>query len=321
MEYNKDLCKRFVSDYKLPIPLVTEPYFSYFLNLYEDKYGSLSKYVKLCKLVDSRFDGDADKFLKEYYDIRDKIITTVLESDAYAEFNGSRDLYVLTEFALNKLKVSKNNVYNEQNIGNVYLSIDLKKANFQALKYVNNDIVLGADCYEDFIGQFTDMEYVSESKYTRQVILGKLNPSRQITVEKYLINKVWEVYSSKYVYQSSLVSMSNDELVIRLSDWLVIAPEVIEDYIYEQLGLEVSAEYYRLEGIRLVNKRNGDKRSMYYVKKGFDGDEKLMCVPITYHALVHCLYYGLPIHEYAYHFDYEGLDCKICEEFDIEVLK
>ena len=41
--------------------------------------------------------------------------------------------------------------------------------------------------YEDWVKKFTDLEYIIESKYTRQVVFGKLNPSRQIKVENYMI--------------------------------------------------------------------------------------------------------------------------------------
>ena len=49
----------------------------------------------------------------------------------------------MKQFAFERPKVSKNNVYNGENIGKNFLSVDLSKANFQALKYVNPDIVLG----------------------------------------------------------------------------------------------------------------------------------------------------------------------------------
>ena len=59
------------------------------------------------------------------------------------------------------------------------------------IKYVDPEIVLNADTYQDFIKKFADSDYIAESKYCRQVIWGKLNPKRHITVEKYMIDKVY----------------------------------------------------------------------------------------------------------------------------------
>lgn len=66
----------------------------------------------------------------------------------------------------------------------------MKKANFTALRHYNKDIVGGKDTYEDFLGMFTDENYFKESKYIRQVIFGNVNPKRQITYEKFLMDKV-----------------------------------------------------------------------------------------------------------------------------------
>lgn len=64
------------------------------------------------------------------------------------------------------------------------------------MKYVNPDIVLNAGTYQDFIKKFTDLEYVAESKYTRQIVFGKMNPKRHITVEKYHFD--YEGLDSRY---------------------------------------------------------------------------------------------------------------------------
>ena len=45
--YNKELAKRFISDYKLPIPLINEKYFFYHLGLYQEDYNSLEYYFEL----------------------------------------------------------------------------------------------------------------------------------------------------------------------------------------------------------------------------------------------------------------------------------
>ena len=179
MIYNRELAKRFISDYKLPMPLIKEEYFFYHLNLYEEDYGALTKYNALLDYIEKQYEGDCEKFLEEYYLLRDNIIKTVEESEAFQKFN-TMDLnfYAVKD----KPNVSSNNIYNQENIGSFFISIDLKKANFQVLKKIDKEIVMDADTYEDFIGKFTDSEYIKNSKYTRQVVFAKLNPKRHITI-------------------------------------------------------------------------------------------------------------------------------------------
>lgn len=316
MEYNKELVKRFVSDFKLPIAIISEPYFSYFINLYESEFSSLSKYKKLCDIVCNRYNGDANAFLSEYYGIRDNIIKTVENSESYKRFN----TLSMSQYKIPNINVSKNAVYNQSNIGKTFLSIDLSSANFQALKWVNKNIVLNTETYGDFIGKFTNLDYIKESKYTRQVIFGKLNPARHITVEKYLTYKVWETYSKNFVDQTKLVSFSNDELVIEINtDICHPSTYEIEKYILETLNLNVHAEYFFLEGIRLVKKSNGHFRDMCFAKHNlYDDRTKLMCVPLPYFAITYKLFHNMVLCEYDYHFNYEGIDCKFNEDFILE---
>jgi hypothetical protein len=203
----------------------------------------------------------------------------------------------------------------------------LKKANFQTLKYINKDIVLGADTYEEFIGRFTNLNYVKESKYTRQVIFGKMSPNRHITIEKYLINEVWKVYKKNFPHDSCICSLSNDEIVINTcmskESKLILAGRCadIKRFIKEELGLEVSVEYYFLEGYQLFSKESGNPRNIFYTKTNLiNNDIELVCVPAPYYALTYKLFNNLPIEEPDYHFIYEGIDCRFMEEFGLKKL-
>lgn len=320
--YDKDLANRFVSDYKLPIQLTDEKYFFYFLSLYEKEYKSLTKYIQLCNLIKEKYYDSPKLFLEKYYEVRDNIIKTVENSEAYQEFN-NMDMSVFS--IKNKKNITTNNIYNENNAGRIFVSFDLKKANFQALKYVNPDIVLNADTYQDFIKKFTDLEYVAESKYTRQIVFGKMNPKRHITVEKYMIDKAYE-YITETHQLTNCVSMSNDELVFDMGEAkkldslaihsINITCERIRQFIQIMLGFEMNLEVFKLHKLQLCCDKF--KRSPYYYKEYLNTKEskgKLMCVPMNYFAIVYKLFNNLPLQEEDYHFDYEGLDSKYCENF------
>lgn len=328
--YNKDLANRFVKDYKLPIQLTDEKYFFYFLDLYEDKFLAKTKYTNLCQLIEDRFESSPILFLNEYYNIRNQIILSVENSDAYIQFN----TMPMDKFSVPKRNITSNDVYNETNIGKWFVSFDLKKANFQALKYVDSNIVLNTSSYEKFIKKFTDIDYIAESKYTRQVLFGKLNPKRQITVEKFIINEIYE-YITKNFKMSDCVSLSQDEIVFKIDDkftgelsqvyYLCNYFYTITQCVLKELGFQVKCELYKLYDVRL----SCDKfeRSAYYLKdtyffneafKTISNSKTLMKVPMNYYAIVYKLLNGMELQEEDYHFDYEGLDCKYCENFHIE---
>lgn len=323
--YSKDLANRFVSDYKLPIQLTDEKYFFYYLDLYERDYQSKTKYNKLCELIEKEYDASPSKFLDEYYKLRDCIITTIENSDAYKRFNEMD----MSRFSIkNKLNITSNNIYNENNVGKIFVSFDLKKANFQALRFVDPEIVLNTDSYQEFIGKFTPSEYIAESKYTRQVIFGKLNPKRHITVEKYIIRKIYDFLKDTCHSPNTCVSISNDEIIFDMGilkdmdideifdtvDKVNVCKEIIE----KKLGFYVNAEVYLLHKVQLCCDKF--KRSCYYYKEFIGSSNikgKLLCVPSNYFPIVYKLFNDLPLQEEDYHFDYEGLDCRYCENFSI----
>ena len=317
IRYHKELAKRFVNDYKLPIVMIGERYFGYFLNLYEDEYHSLTQWLKLWDEIDDHFDGNADDFLLNYYEVREKIISTVESSDVFQSFNNmDMDCYKVVE----KPNVSAKDVYNCENIGIPLLSIDLKKANFQALNYVNRNILMNSDTYEDFVSKFTESEYIKNSKYFRSVVFGKMNPSRHITVEKYLINEVWKLYNEMFPNDGCIISMQSDEIVIKgfNDNDFTDKVEKIEKTVKERLGLNVRAEFFELSALNLESKDTKDKRSRFFIKKNIiTGNEKFVCVPACYFAITYKLYKGLDLEEPDYHFQYEGIDCRFMEEFEL----
>ena len=181
----ESLCRRFISDNNLQFQYVDYLHFLYCLGL----FGYEKQWYGLLEMIKNRFDSNPNKFLEKYYQIRDKIITDILDKKEYKFFSEEMNM---NDFALDRdsRNISSNNIYNRENLGKVFLSIDLKKANFQVLKHISSAMVNNCSTYEDFIGCYTDLDYIKNSKYTRQVVFGKLNPRRQITCEKYFINEI-----------------------------------------------------------------------------------------------------------------------------------
>lgn len=313
------LKKRFVSDHNLPIIIFEEPDFEYFLNLYEEQFGAKTKWDKLINVIDKKFNGNPNLFLEEFARVRNNMIESVLNNKYYQEFNESKD--ILSKYNLPKLNYPKSNVYKETNNGRYFLSIDLKKANFTALMY-HDSRILGEETiisYEDWVKKFTDLEYIIESKYTRQVVFGKLNPSRQIKVENYMIYQAFQKYLTlfeKLNIKAEVVSFCTDEFVFDVTDSfqnILDNLQAIKDLcksLKEDDNINVDIELYRLYLHKFKTYKDAEIPVYMKVYLGNKDDNsdiyKLFSVPSFYYAQVYKLINGMKVTETDMKFYMEG---------------
>lgn len=301
---DKKVLNRFVRDFNLPIKVFDEPYFSCLINLYEPLLGSKTKFELLEKTI-KEFKSEMD-FLEHYYEIRNKIISDLNENEGFKEFNTCD----MSKYAVNHRFPTKD-VFNCGNIGKYFISIDLVKANFQALKYINPNILLGANSYTEFIGNYTDLEYFALSKYLRQVIFGNINPKRQTKVERYLIEKVLNyLIDTNILNEEQIRSVCTDEIVAELNEGFdkeevcQLAKE-LESNIKELLNIEVDIEIYKLTNI-------GEEK--FFVKNFINKDGvDLMCVPNIFFPQAFKKCFNLEINENDLIFIEEGHIAKFLE--------
>jgi len=157
--------KRFVKDFSLPIQILQNPYFEYYKNLYDNVYNSNEKYKLFQNTVNTL--GSIEQFFSKTKRVLDSIIDEISILEVYKKFNTD----ILEDYNV-KLNIPKQDIYNQSNDGRYFLSIDLKKANYNALKFYDKGLVLDTNNYNEFISKYTDLEYIKQSKYIRQVIYG-----------------------------------------------------------------------------------------------------------------------------------------------------
>jgi len=157
--------KRFVKDFSLPIQILQNPYFEYYKNLYDNVYNSNEKYKLFQNTVNTL--GSIEQFFSKTKRVMDSIIDEISILEVYKKFNTD----ILEDYNV-KLNIPKQDIYNQSNDGRYFLSIDLKKANYNALKFYDKGLVLDTNNYNEFISKYTDLEYIKQSKYIRQVIYG-----------------------------------------------------------------------------------------------------------------------------------------------------
>lgn len=289
---NKKLRQRFSKDFNLPINIFDEKYFNYYSRLYDFFPTEMWEYVN--KRIDEDFEGNVENWLNYCADFRDRAIIETMATDEYKAFN-SMDM---SQWEVNPEvpKIGEHSVYTEENDGRYFVSIDLKKANFQALKKAG---VLKDDTYEDFVERFGGDEYIKNSKYLRQVIFGKMNPGRTIKVEKYIMGEIYRVVHLTIEGMGyEFFSLNSDELVFRgkKDTWKTLDKDLCEKFekaIRNMLGIDARVEHYRIDDLNIVN-YNGNKVDAY-VRTVNGGGATLKKASTTFFPQIYKMWKGKPI--------------------------
>lgn len=227
MEVSEKLKERFCKDCNIPLKLFKEPYFTDRLQLYDSYYNTLDKWNIFVRELE-KYKREQD-YLEEYNRVKDAAINDIKLSDGYNRFNEED----MGKYSVKYKDFPSKDIYKSSNDGKLFISIDMRKANFSALKFYDKSIFSNADTWEKFIGGYTENKHIVNSKYIRQVILGNCNPRRQVTYEKYLMDLVLEVLIDELGYSASDIAFfSNDEIVIDM--------EKYKDCINKQKILEMA---------------------------------------------------------------------------------
>jgi hypothetical protein len=301
---NTKLRQRFVKDYNLPINVFDEELFKYYMDLYH--FFPKEKWETLKKDIQDKYRGNVEVWLNYCAEVRDKAINGVMETQKYKDFNSSD----LSKYKLSK-NIGEHSYYTEATNGCKFISIDLKKANFQTMKYVG---VIDDETYSDFIDRFGGDEYIKNSKYLRQVIFGKMNPGRTITVEKYIMSKIMDIVESLIVNGIELYSQNSDEIVYKVIDdisivGMMIFCNTVENVVKQKMNIDVRAEYVEIKKLPIVN-CNGNNVDAFVRKNLLTGEEVLKKASTTFYPQIYKLWKGMEIEDRDLVFYFEDQLCK-----------
>jgi len=309
----KLLRHRFCEDSGAPIQVLQDPYFTQRLGLFEKEFNTMTDYKSYVNYVENAFNGNIQEYLEFYHSLRDKIINDVSNSKAFRDF--CDDDTITREIRDYKPIIGNRDLYTQEQIkegDNCFLSLDLKKANFQTLRWINPAILYDCDTYEQFIGRYTDMEWAAKSKRTREIIFGKLNPNRTMKYEKVIMGVV-ENYIRKTVITDyfDLFSLNSDELIYKLKPGLsfedaikAVSSLVTEDNLHANLSLHIRIEFFKLIGYHFKTV-NSDKIMNVFVKEHHNGKKTYKCANEIYFPQTYKLINGIEINDddLAFYFD------------------
>ena len=203
------LKERFCKDYNISIKIFEEPYFLERLKLYDKQYNTIEKWSIFIKEI-QKYESE-QQYFEDYNRIKDEAINFIKNTKKYKEFN---------DLDMNQYKLIHNNlpskdIYHPDNVGKLFISIDMKKANFSSLHKYSASIFGNKHTWEEFLSMFTNNQYIIQSKYIRQVILGNCNPKRHITYEKHIMDNILSQLET-IIPINNCVFFSNDEIIFQL---------------------------------------------------------------------------------------------------------
>ena len=297
------LKKRFCKDCNLPINLFDEPYFTQRLKALDVQFDCVKKFDTFCADLE-KYDTEQEYF--EYYNtVKDSVINMIKDNAEYMKFlnDDFADVRVVTK----NITLGNKNLYIEGNQDKTFISIDMKKANFSALRHYSPAIFKNVETWEQYIGFFTPSEHIRNSKYIRQVILGACNPKRQITYERYLMTMLYLHIKSELDGKVSFYSLGNDEIIISVAGTSVSAKEIKAAIATcpQKIGELVRFEMFDLQKV-------GDYGWMKVI---YDEPERVEFKTINadiYHQIVKH-YWNMPITEDDLVFRYNGVLARFLE--------
>lgn len=254
MEISDKLKERFCKDCNIPLRLYKDPYFTLRLILYNKFYDTLDKWNIFVDEL-KKYNNEQE-YLEEYNKVKDAAILSIKESEAYQKFN----VEDMNKFSVIHKNLPGKDIFKPSNDGKVFVSIDMRKANFSSLKYygdcISKSMFKNVSMWEEFISYFTTNKHIMNSKYIRQVILGNCNPKRHITYEKYIMDQVL-TSMEEYRMEDMIVFFSNDEIVYDLTSMcetnklykLYYVKELIEQKMEEEFAIPFKVELFSLHKI------------------------------------------------------------------------
>lgn len=285
----KRLRQRFCKDFNLPINIFEDHYFNYYMTLYDFFPSEMWEYVIF--VVREKYDWNVEEWLNYCAAFRDRAIEETMNSDAYKKFNEED----MSKWDIDPSvpKIGEHSIFNDEGNGKAFVSIDMKKANFQALKYAG---VFNDETYEDFVKRFGGDRYIAESKYLRQVIFGKMNPGRTIKVEKYLMGEIYKfVFKTFDSHFYDFYSFNSDELIFKQrTPYDFLSKEEakkMENDIKEKFGIEVRVENILVRDLNIVN-CNLNKVDAYERTNLYTGEKKLKKASTTYYPQIYKIWKG-----------------------------
>lgn len=332
----KSLILRFIKDVDYPIPFVS---IDIFIKEINEKYACEYKklWVKLLQLVHDKYNGSYELFLDHYYHDREEIITTLTTSSAYQNYKDFDNASFYETLNIDEEKVSNllsSDIYNQESIGNTYISLDLKHANTQVLPYICPKF-FGEDnrSYDEFIKNITDIELLQDSKHARVAMFGckGLNPNKQIKATKAIMRWLYcDILENSSIFQRLKIIKTyhqTDELIFQIDPNCLTKPLIRRlNEITELHGFKVKCNVFKLRGFALYNNDKEYPQHVFYGKEFLPSKAsdktaiKYKCIPGPLYKITYRLLNEENIQDIDRYIGYDACTALLTDDFSLTEL-
>lgn len=326
--------QRFVSDFKIPIEEINPDIFETVLKNYNTV--DYNRWLACCNYITNYCHGDVNEYLDYYYNIRETLISKIKDNPVYKETISTYDYKANTIIPCDNIKNRKHKLlYNEENINKTFVSIDIKEANFNAIRYIAPEVFLGESDYSSWLNiVITDLfeydehitfwtKYFTASKYTRQVIFGQANPKFHISIETRLMTKLVNTLyttASEFIKNNISVDVVNsDEIIFEILDTSVIPS--LEDAIRTSCEIAGLPDIFKITNFKLnaydlYNESTQDVITTFYIK---NNTGKLYNLHKRYYLIVFQMLANNAIPNYLKDIRIDGVTYQIKDKLSINL--
>lgn len=312
------------------ITVEKNPYFTEELEIRDKFFNTKQKYALLEKCVAAA--GSIEDYVDNYNKARSAIIDDIVNTNEYQQFN-SKDSVLMLDYVQQTLKDNtyrRTNIFNNDNIGKKFISIDMKHANMSILQ--NIGVYDKTTTYNDVMSKYNVDEFMTNSKKFRQTVFGRTNEKR---IGKYeLFHMLCIANTFKEIHNIEPVCVLHDEIVFEYTDEVYDTISSVIKTCSELTGIEYKCETYTLYLIDPIkayikvyfDRYDLNKDDIVSYDDIVDGKYKfdVKCLKNFYSRAV---YHWLANEEYTnedFYFIYEDLICKTVDnipEFKIVYTK
>ena len=298
--------KRFIKDYNLPISVLEEESFQYFMDLYDPLYNIKEKYKILNEAVE--IFGDEQTFLNAFNKLTNLIIDDISNKDAYKKLSNDRVPCIYNP--VKSHDISTRSIYHDDFVDKYIISIDLKHANFNSFKLYNPELVNNKETYNDFISEYTDIEYLIQSKQLRQVIFGNMLPKKQQRIQKCIIQEICDDIINKCEgFSFDVMKAGTDEVLITNfssesgdDESANLFVKIVESAVPDKYRNIIKSQKFKL--------KRAHPEKPFFIKEFGEGKVEFKGTPVIFFPQVFKHYFNIPLTDADLTFYYEGYAVK-----------
>jgi len=278
--------RRFRDDFGIKINLCDYEDFEYYIDLYgvRNLLDITKSAIDEFKFSQQTQQETELKWITFLIEVKKRIWNHIKQSAGYKKFveDDWNSVAETTNTIKQQLKIQAEYLYPKNN-GKLYVSFDLKSANYNSLYHYAQDIFLTEDgrktsTWGEFVSSFSSeypatAHYLTLSKLFRQKIFWEFDHAKQSILWEYLIIEIAKKIDSNMYKNAHHIT---DEIVFEIDELNI-------PYFKDFAAKELDQDKYRIKFFRL---RNVAKGKSWILRQYLDGENDIKCCNPTEYTII-----------------------------------